>query len=440
MERINAFRSTGACCILSSALYFCAWFSLTPSPPSPPSLNSLPCSAISNSPDRSRRHFTQPTGPQPADRPTGRATSPLSGGGGPSYAGAPTQVLGGPSRGIRTFERSDHLVYDGTLKPQEGLPSSVTGSGGLSRGPRGQQGARPPPGGAATVSLGQDTLSYSCSTSESQWRPAVSAEEQAVSAGQAVAGGRVPAYELGERRRNGQVVHPTHPVGGASSLRLSDGSAPAVYTEGIKEAQYAAALHPMAREEAAAMDTAGKRVTPKPLGSIVRLTQPVGGRDTGASAIVTGRYIVDSSGSGSGSSGASGTPSQQHNSSSSSSSSSSSTASLASGTSSPLKKSLFSPVPESGADAVGANSSRYLASAQQEAPAPSQQLRSRNDATGVGALLASGGGSSSLGGSVLSPRDRKVTVDGVCKAVGGWVGRGLSGLDEPNAQGAVVRQ
>ncbi len=348
-------------------------------------------------------------------------------------------MLGSASRGIRTYEHSDHLVYDGTMKPQEGLPSSVTGSGGLSRGPRGQQGARPPPGGAATVSLGQDTLSYNCSTSESQWRPAVSAQEQAAAAGQAVAGGRVPAYELGERRRNGQVVHPSHPVGGASSLRLTDGSAPAVYTEGIKEAQYAAALHPMAREEAAAMDTAGKRVTPKPLGSIVRLTQPVGGRDTGASAIVTGRYIVDSSGSGSGSSsssssGAPGTPSQHH---ASSSSSSSTSASLASGTSSPLKKSLFSPVPESGSDAVGANSSRYLASALQEAP--SQQLRSRNDATGVGALLASGGGSSSLGG-VLSPRDRKVTVEGVCKAVGGWVGRGLSGLDEPNAQGAVVRQ
>ncbi len=43
-------------------------------------------------------------------------------------------------------------------------------------------------------------------------------------------------------------------------------------------------------------------------------------------------------------------------------------------------------------------------------------------------------------GGVLSPRERKVTREGVCKAVGGWVGNGYRGLDEPSAQLGCVQK
>ena len=371
-----------------------------------------------------------------AERPTGRAASPPPGA---DHAGAPTSVLGAHSRGIRTYEAQgvgggDHLVSEGTLRVAQGAAFGGGGGGeAASRGPRGQAGGpRPPPGGPATVVLGSDSVSYTCSTSESQWRPAVSPEERAAVASQATAGGRAPVYELGARRRNGVLVHPTHPVGGATTVRLDDGSGGGRYSEGIKEAQYAAALNPAAREEAAAMDTAGRRVQPKGLGSIVRTTQPVGGRDTGTSAIVTGKYIGDGNGGGGGGSSTAATGSSAASVASSSSHSAAS----------PLKRSIFSPVPDTGADAVGANSSRFLAAPSE----PALPLRSSNDRSAVGALVFGGGGGGSSGSSggaaaVLSPRDRKVTADGVCKAVGGWVGSGYHGLDEVNSRlGVVSRQ
>jgi hypothetical protein len=227
------------------------------------------------------------------------------------------------------------------------------------------------------------------------------------------------------------LVHPTHPVGGATTVRLDDGSGGGRYSEGIKEAQYAAALNPAAREEAAAMDTAGRRVQPKGLGAIVRTTQPVGGRDTGTSAIVTGKYISDGSGGGGGGSSTAATGRSSDSEASSSASHSAS---------SPLKRSIFSPVPDTGADAVGANSSRFLSAPGE----PALPLRSSNDRSAVGALVFGGGGGSGGGSgaaAVLSPRDRKVTTDGVCKAVGGWVGSGYHGLDEVNSRlGGVARQ
>ena len=184
------------------------------------------------------------------------------------------------------------------------------------------------------------------------------------------------------------------------------------------------------------MEVAGKRVEPRWLGSIIRTTQPVGGKDTGVEAIVTGRHLPpgESTALGSSTSGA---------------------ASLASQTSSPLKRSIFSPVPETGGDAVGAHSSRFLhnpnsasagaaaaASAVAAAAAasfePAVATRTSNDRTGVSSLLGTGG-QSTMGG-VLSPRERKVTREGVCKAVGGWVGNGYRGLDEPSAQLGCVQK
>ena len=123
-----------------------------------------------------------------------------------------------------------------------------------SRGPRGHENSkRPPPGGPATLVLGHDDSTYHCSTSESQWRPSVDPDMLTASKDIPVAGIRPPAWELGVRRRNEVIVHPTHPVGGAANVQLNDVSGTSSYKEGIKEAPLAAALNQSAREYSAGL-------------------------------------------------------------------------------------------------------------------------------------------------------------------------------------------
>jgi len=261
--------------------------------------------------------------------------------------------------------------------------------------------------------LGHDDSTYHCSTSESQWRPSVDPDMLTASKDIPVAGIRPPAWELGVRRRNEVIVHPTHPVGGAANVQLNDGSGTSSYKEGIKEAQLAAALNQSAREYSAGLEIAGKRVEPKWLGSVSKHTQPPGG----------GRETQDILP----------VPSNR---------ASTTTNNPGSPPRSPLKnRSHFSPVPEAGPQAVGAYSSSFLIDPS-AAGGPAVPLRTSRDSS-IATLLGGGDSCSSQNMSssaMLSPRDRKVTADGVCKQVGGWVGGGYSGIDEVNAKLGVSRR
>jgi hypothetical protein len=250
------------------------------------------------------------------------------------------------------------------------------------RGPRGQSHLqRQAPGGKASVVLGTEHVVYSCGTKESQYRVAVDAEAARITAEGSTAGARTMPEELGVRRRNGQLVHPSVPVGGFSSVQLQDGSGlgPSSYAEGIKEAQYAAALDPAAREESARTASAGGRVEQKWLGQSKRYSQPSGG---GKATVSTDWQASLVHGAVPRASGNSPPP-----------------PSLSNGGQSPLKKE----------QPVGANSARFMsASAHSQAEASSaagsvQQpvaVRSSRDSS-IGFLLgeASGSSSSSSSGS-----------------------------------------
>ncbi len=196
----------------------------------------------------------------------------------PGAAGAPTSTICGPgplSRGIRTYDMgiggADHLTMAGALQ-----------SSAAPAPPRGPRTAvaheRAPPGGAATLSLGSAEAVY-VSGSRVQERAAADAGNIAAAQAAFVAGARPPAEELGVRRRNGVRVAPSHPVGGHSTIGdvMADGSGlgPGSYAEGIKEAQYCAALSEGARAEAARVPTAGPRAPARDAG--VRVTQNCGG-------------------------------------------------------------------------------------------------------------------------------------------------------------------
>lgn len=375
--------------------------------------------------------------------PTRRATSPVTHGEGYNYAGAPTQLIGQYSKGIRTFENQsggggdDHIVSDGSMKSDGRVPAVLPVE--ASKGPRGLENQkRPPPGGVATVSLGNDTRTYHCSTAESQWRPSVDPGLVSASKDLPVAGVRPPAWELGVRRRNDVIVHPSHPVGGEATVSLNDGTGGETYVTGIKEAQLATALNPSAMESAKALEVAGKRVEPKWLGAVARQTRDPGAEtqtmlpvpSTHPHARHQHQYQQQQGYAG---------ERQQDLSSSTSSSSSPPRSPLKSG----MGRGHFSPAPETGQDAVGAHSSAFLQGGttqhQQQQHLAAVPLRTSRDSS-IATLL---GGEEQGGGGVrqvLSPRDRKVTLDGVCKQVGGWVGGGYSGIDEVNARMGISQR
>ncbi len=328
-------------------------------------------------------------GPSAASSPP-PAAAPTSG---PSYAGAPTQQAS-RSVGIRTFDQhgtsgAGHLVSDGSLKA-----SDASGSPAFpSRGPRGLEAQpRPPPGGASSLVLGSDTHTYECSTKESQWRVAVDPGAAAAAREEPVAGGRLPPEELGVRRRNGVVVHPTVPVGGRATLSLADGSEAVTYTGGIKEAQCQVALLPEARAAAAALPMAGLRVEPKWLGAVARHTVAPGGReayDWGKGGPNDATLDAPAEGS------AGGAP---------------------------------PPSPSKKAQEVGGESARFLTVLERAAA-----VRSSRDSS-VGALLGGGGeggGGEGGGGAPMSPRAARFRAQDLG-------GRGLrasgfaGGLDEPD--------
>lgn len=191
-------------------------------------------------------------------------------------AGAPTTILYGQAhpRGIRTFDGGiggkDHLASAGSIHSAEPVAQP--------RGPRGGPSERAPPGGAATISLGSGAGMYDCSVRESQERIAVDAAYRAATANAFTAGARPPPEELGVRRRAGVIVHPSVPVGGHSSLELTDGSGIGFYREGIKEAQSAAALSAAAMADAAQIPIAGNRVAVREFGSRHGQRAAIGGK------------------------------------------------------------------------------------------------------------------------------------------------------------------
>lgn len=146
-----------------------------------------------------------------------------------------------------------------------GGKTSISAQGALTvndDAPRQAQSSRVGPGGKSTLVLGDWAHTYECGSKEAHFRLAQSEELKQAAAAEVAAGRRVSDRVFLEGEPSRALLASPRLVGGHDSIPtiLNEPTGPGAYREGMDEAQRRAALDPAAKEAAAAVVVAGKRV------------------------------------------------------------------------------------------------------------------------------------------------------------------------------------